>query len=64
MTDDKIFECCENNTSCARMGKIGLIAVRWFPVFFVFAMLVVSIYFFSIRLCSRNIEKRVFYYNF
>ena len=54
MTDDKIFECCENNTSCARLGKIGLILARWFPVFFVFSMLVISIYFFSVRLCSNE----------
>lgn len=55
MTDDKNFECCENNTNCGRLGKIGLIFARWFPIGFVFTMLIVSIYFFSVRLCSKKL---------
>lgn len=59
--DDKIFECCNNNTKWAKCGKIGLVCVRVFPIFFVFALLILSIYFFSVRLCSTK-RKIIIYF--
>lgn len=55
--DGRTFECCPDSHCCSRLGRWGLVCARWFPIVFVFALLIASIYVFFVRLCSKLTKK-------